>query len=48
MFEAPIMAAFQMTSADETATGPIAGIALALPFSLAIWAVIVGTARFCF
>jgi hypothetical protein len=54
MFEGPIMAAYELemteerTVTDTVATGPIAGIAVALPFSLALWAVVLGVARIWF
>jgi len=60
MFQGPIVAAHEINAADasnaghafgaDTAKprGPVAGIVLALPFSLVLWAVILGAARLWF
>lgn len=48
MFHAPIVAARELNAVEEIAHGPIAGIAVALPLSLALWAVVIGVARVWF
>jgi len=54
MFEGPIVAAYELEMTEEHAvadtvtSSPIAGIAVALPFSLALWAVALGVARIWF
>jgi hypothetical protein len=48
MFHGPIVAAKEVAAAEKTAGGPIAGIALALPFSLAMWAILIGVVRLWF
>lgn len=48
MFHAQSMAANRAGSSDEATSGPIAGIARALPLSLALWVMIVGALRLWF
>lgn len=48
MFRSQTVAAYRLPRPDETATGPIAGITLALPFSLVLWAIVFIAARLIF
>lgn len=48
MAQSKIGTAGQLRSDHGETAGPLAGIALALPFSLAMWVVIVGVMGFCF
>lgn len=45
MLHVPIVATRELNDAEQVARGPIAGIMVALPMSLAFWVIIIGVAR---